>query len=610
MKIGMLVLLACISLLLIAMPSFAITLVDKGIGESVIVVAIGSPETVQFAAEELQTYISKISGAKLPIVEIAKSDSEGTRLLAGKKLILVGESTVSRKMGFSAKNLKPDGFQIASTPDAVIIIGKDNPNAAVKYATGNIGSAGTLYGVYRFLSELGVRWFFPGRSGEVVPGMDKIDIRNMQITDAPWAVYRMAIASSEEEQLWCRRVGFGGAMYPGFTLHAFTRWYDNLSLDHPEFFALRASGNRGTNLCWYAPGVRDMMIKHAKSFFTKAPADVYPDYMLLENDGAPAHCVCPLCSTRLKPEEGFYGDMSDYAVEAAVEVANAVKADYPDRMVAIGAYNNTTRPPVKIRKLPPNVSVQIAKHTLDMNWTNAGKENMYDDVIGGWLKLKPAAIAFFDYYNFDCWGGAVKWRGVPAVATEIIGQDIKRVKQMCEENKTLFLGERIYSGAENRSLRSPNRYWWICPDLYIAAKLLWNPDASVKTIREDFFKEYFGPAAEPMKKFYTLAEDTWTIGGASLGTNYFCSRGLSRADIAGKTDNWLAQNPWDKLFTPSVLEEMSVYLAEAEQLCGNSPYKEHLKIVKDGFQFTLEQSAKCRGIKPASEDLTEAIIRS
>jgi hypothetical protein len=330
--------------------------------------------------------------------------------------------------------------------------------------------------------------------------------------------------------------------------------------------------------------------------------------MILENDGAPVHCTCPVCSEKLKPEEGYFGDMSDYAVEAAIEVANAVKAEYPDRMISIGAYNNTTRPPLKNYKLPSNVSVQIAKHSLYANWTDDARKNMYDDIIGGWLKLKPGAVTFWEYYNFDIWGGPTRMQGIPAVATEIIGQDIRRLKEMTDKSKTPFLGEFIFGFGGGR-VPANCRYWWICPDQYVHARLLWNPDASVKDIRADFFKNYFGPAAEPMEKFYTLAEDTWTRGGANMGVNYFGHRGVTLGDLVSKKDYWLKQNPWDQLFTPKIMDEMAAYLSEAERVCDNTPYKERLKVVQDGFKYAMESSVKYRSTKASTEDITEALTK-
>ena len=57
-------------------------------------------------------------------------------------------------------------------PEGLVILGRDDPEATPTSLAS--GSAGTLYGVYRVLEELGIRWFYPGEIGEVVPNKKDI----------------------------------------------------------------------------------------------------------------------------------------------------------------------------------------------------------------------------------------------------------------------------------------------------------------------------------------------------------------------------------------------------------------------------------------------------
>ena len=47
-------------------------------------------------------------------------------------------------------------------------------------------------------------------------------------------------------------------------------------------------------------------------------------------------------------------------------------------------------------------------------------------------------------------------------------------------------------------------------DYYLTLKLYDDPTADVDSLLEEFFQLYFGKAAGPMKRFYTLIEETYS----------------------------------------------------------------------------------------------------
>ena len=108
------------------------------------------PMTQRDAAEELQAFIEKATGARLEIVPAAKAPATGT-------LVLVGRSAVSDQYQL-APPTKPEGLRIASFARGVAILGEVKPAGE-----GNIRRAvdrGTLHGVYEFLERIvGYRFF-------------------------------------------------------------------------------------------------------------------------------------------------------------------------------------------------------------------------------------------------------------------------------------------------------------------------------------------------------------------------------------------------------------------------------------------------------------------
>ena len=63
---------------------------------------------------------------------------------------------------------------------------------------------GTLNGVYRFLEELGVRWFFPGRFGTVIPKKQNIELKSMKIRESNILIYTLCtiLDIMEHEEVW------------------------------------------------------------------------------------------------------------------------------------------------------------------------------------------------------------------------------------------------------------------------------------------------------------------------------------------------------------------------------------------------------------------------
>ena len=133
-------------------------------------------QKIKTAAEELQTYVQKISGAKLPIVDDGQNPS-GT-------LVLLGRSRWSDGLGVAipggvTSGRREEGFVIACKGDRLLLAGNnDGPYH------------GTEYAVYDFLRSLGVRWFMPGEFGEIVPRMTTIRVPEQRVEKKPDFVMR------------------------------------------------------------------------------------------------------------------------------------------------------------------------------------------------------------------------------------------------------------------------------------------------------------------------------------------------------------------------------------------------------------------------------------
>src|SRR5258706_488832 len=202
------IVIACASLALFCADSFSAEtfLVKDGQARAEIVIGEKPARTVKLAATELQTYLEKISGAKLPI---ATAPTGGDVLP-----IYVGRSAQTDRLKLTDEGLKHGAFRIVSGEKWFALFGrdrdfvprepwprnaKDNERVSREWdaMTGETwgldtnliqlykqqnkeldvweqDERGSLNAVHEFLRGLGVRWYLPGEIGEIVPRLASI----------------------------------------------------------------------------------------------------------------------------------------------------------------------------------------------------------------------------------------------------------------------------------------------------------------------------------------------------------------------------------------------------------------------------------------------------
>jgi hypothetical protein len=90
-------------------------IVENGQPRAQIVIAKNPPRSTRLAAHELQSYVEKISGAKLPIVNEPRAD------LPIK--IGVGRSSLTDNLKIDARDLRAGAYRIVSGDDWLVLIG-------------------------------------------------------------------------------------------------------------------------------------------------------------------------------------------------------------------------------------------------------------------------------------------------------------------------------------------------------------------------------------------------------------------------------------------------------------------------------------------------------
>ncbi len=483
-----------------------LVLIEGGQSDAVIVAA----EADATAAAELQQYLLKMTKAELEIVESA----------AGGPRIVLGGLSDSECADLA---LDLDGFVIRREGDLLRLAGET--------------SAGTLNAVYHFLDREGVRWYLPGEIGEVVPERDTVAVGDLDVTKRPHYLHRSiwpSLASrgmsAEDRALfneWKRRNLYGGVpTHVGHNFHAIapaSEYFD----EHPDWYALR-DGERDPNgqLCTSNPEVIEQAARAAGEHFDEDPAQTM---FSLSPDDNVRFCHCPDCEALDPPEfRGQDTGMGRRLVVFSNAVAEKLQETHPGKNVAFYAYWGAVEAPGDI-DAHPNVIVFFTPIGMAFNYPlqddRSPVNQVHDDWYMGWRDVAEQ-MGIRHYYNFS----SVLWIPWRVLTDELRYQ---------HEHHAMYLNAELWSDAEGSQLS----YW-------ILARVLWDVDADVEALFEDYVSGLYGPAAEPMRQYYARLTDAFSYGPEEL----LWPRNLER------------QRPFLSMLTPEVIRASRADLREARQI--------------------------------------------
>jgi len=487
-----------------------VALVRDGKGLAEIVVAADAPAIVKYAADELQTYVRKMSGAELPIT---------TKPSAGRVAVYVGESPFVSKLGVRTDDLRTDGFRVAADAGWVALVGRDfkgepwssGAHPFRKSETYNtelglwaFGEAGSLFAVYEFLHDQGVRWYAPGELGEVVPQKPTIliaeGIKKVEPNYRYRYLYFVNFPRSKSHARWFRRLRCGGAA-PVYANHSLNRVLnEKLTRTHPDWFAmydgkrlLKPKYTYGYMPCLSGEGFFEAVVERTRKYFDKKPQEEVCAVMPPDSFRP---CTCPKCRRLLTPVRGEQGLASDYVWDFVNRVAIEVKKTHPGKKISCCAYSRYLLPPTRIKRMSDNVVVVICQsraHMLDAEYAK-----MIEDVRAGWARILPSREFYvWEYYLTNRYH---RMHGLPGFYTALIEEDLKSLRDFAR-------GEFVECN------RGPNKNLADVMlnnlNIYLTARLYWEPNLNAAALKEEYYRLFFGPAAATMKRFYEESEKIW-----------------------------------------------------------------------------------------------------
>ncbi|MBM4091340.1 MAG: DUF4838 domain-containing protein [Planctomycetes bacterium] len=573
MQLRILTIMAYLLLPAAGLPAGTFTQAD-GQPYAEIVVAPGAPDMTKLAATEFQTFIKAVTGQELPLA----TDGVGS----GKSpAVYIGASAALQRLGIGSDGLQPEGYRIVVKPGILAIVGRDyagppmqaeqNPwrlcdlyNSALKLNA--LGEAGTLYGVYAFLERVcGIRFYMPGELGTVLSPRAEVKVPQFVTQCAPVFTYRYPwlciLEGRPDEALWFRRAGFGGTA-PVAIMHNFDVMYRHREA-HPEFFALvdgvrdcqpggAKSAIVGTcNLCLSNEDMIRQFAADIGDYFDQHPEQQF--FPVGPPDGMTRICEEPRCQEQIDREAPEHGKYSNYVWGFVARLANEVAKRHPDKFVGCFAYEKYNRPPTRIDKLPPNVAVMICKQRR-MFVLPGEKQRVLTD-IAAWTK-KASSVYYWDWYIFDNW---LPWRGLPVLYSRIIEEDFRWMQAHGIRGEFIEAEGAADEGVERMHHPATQHL-----NLYLTARLGWDPTLNVQELLDEYFRLFYGPAETEMKEFWTFAETVRTTAGAQLGS--------------------VAAFQPESVFTPEVLAKLADLLTRGlAKTPEGSVYRKRIELLKQEF---------------------------
>jgi len=443
-----------------------------------IVVPAAACEVAKLAARELQSYVEKATGVRMEIVE------EGDAPNAAPQRLYLGATRAARQAGIDAAGLPRDAYHIRTSGDAAYIVGGDRGGDPLNLQT----AAGTLLGVYEILDRsLGVRWLWPGQSGEFVPRSVSLRIEDRDETVLPRFRFCGLRTGRAEEVLWMRRMRMHGAdgMQYG---HSFGAWGEQYFARHPDWFEMDPQGVRhpDKSMCVSNPGLHRQIVENWWARQQARPG-VREIVNVCENDG-PGACCCPNCLAwdgpqppwpRPTPYDNVHCVSRRYA-RFQMEVLKLAREHDPDAEVVGYAYSNIVFAPTGLQ-LDKQV---VMGYVPDVFFPRTPEQQ--DWVLRQWLGWEEAGATLFLRPNYLLHGYCmpVNWS-----------------RQWAEEFQ-LFAGHGMI-GTDFDSLTG--MWSTMGLPLYVLGRLHVDPDRPPESVLEEYYS-CFGPAGEHVRAYWDYWE--------------------------------------------------------------------------------------------------------
>jgi hypothetical protein len=457
-----------------------------------------APSSVKTAAEDLQSYIAKVTGFSPRVISAGQPPTG--------PFISLGSTSAAKAERLDAATLPPkhasphDGFRIVTRGSNLFILGPDTADGQVTAAGGP--STGTANGVYTFIEDyLGVHWLMPGETGEEYTPRDSVEVPGLDRIEVPPMNYRVIgyLGSRPHGLAWQRRLKQAKVSNVQHS-HAWAHTIPPTLYDqHPDWFAL-VDGKRVPPSGRYKLETTNPEMVQAYADAVIAAFRQDPNrrwYSLSPADGGFGWSESP--ETRALLETDKHGKVSrtKLVLKFYNDVARIVGREFPDRKLAGYIYSSYLYPPAEgLPKIEPNLALVLATSiSYGFKLYRPEVEEDWDELMRAWGE--SAKRNGFDVYYYDLPVGLAQSGGIVLPAAPGILN---------------FIYSRLSRYGYKGAYLESNTLW---PSYgvanYVNAKLMWNPTLDAATLQKTYYRQAYGTQAAPhIEKIYTLLDTAFS----------------------------------------------------------------------------------------------------
>ncbi len=478
---------------------------------AVIVVSPAAGTQEKRAADDLVKYIGLMCGGR---PKIASTPNAIHAAMANKTPVLV--------VGQEALNARPklrDRLSAVLKKDPHLrtdgIVLKREGNRV--YLAGN-NDASHYFAVAELLRRWGCRWYMPTEFGECIPEVRSLSVGELDyVYSSPFEVRSYWISwigdSSGAEEFQMRNMMTGRSAMPP-TGHALGKYTQGLG--------------KGTfNFPITDPQTARHVARQVEKMYAGGGA-----FSLGMEDGA-YDSDYPKDRELMKLQWDKYfmrRSVTDPMLELYNNVARILHQKHPRSKGKIGflAYANMTIPPVRKVLAERSLYCELAPIDIDpihgMDDPQSPSRREYREMMYKWAGVMQGRLCIYDYDQ-----GMLVWRDVPGPSHQAFRQDVKHYRN---------------AGILGVNTESRNAIATTFLNLYVRARLLWNPDQDVDALLGEFYPKFYGPAAQPMSRYWNAIYRAW------------------RDTIVTEHEYFVAP----AIYTPQVMAVLKKKLLQAEQI--------------------------------------------
>lgn len=459
--------------------------------------------TEKFSGEELQKYIEKVTGTKITLAN--DSLDSCINIYIGKAI-----SEKEMKAMIPDTGLGEEGFIIARKQNSIYI--------------GGMTDRATLYGVYDFIERFcGIRWFAPGPVGEVVPvkkdicvpegiiyGIPSFDIRG----DNPGYRLRNNDKKLSEFCDWAYKNKLNCLSYFAYSFKGhkeffekrggtikFLQWGHNFHRlvppakyfkKHPDFYPL-VGGKRickHAQLCFSNKELQETISEKIIKAFDNDPDA--KGFGVFQEDGILFECECENCRALDPAERDIIKGRDRYFITNRLMhfvngIAEKVNRKHPGKYIGTYAYDDGKAPPRKIKPDPHVLILYAYPYVFHHRRAIADLPDIKKE-LEEWCRATDNLILLW-FINFTPMH--------PETTVDMLKRDFPLTRKCGVKGISVFTGNG-WGGVG----------YLINPFVH----LMWNADADIDKLLDDYYEKYYQDAGKWIKKYHELMEKTFADG--------------------------------------------------------------------------------------------------